>query len=288
MKYEAISIYSSEFAVSKMCSVLEIRQSGYYQWLKRLAINFTKRQNETQLIQIVKEVFQESNGTYGYRRMQKVLAVRGQGISEYKAKRIMRENGLYPVTQQKRKPYTKQKADGRYSEDQLQQKFAVPEPDKVWAGDITYIKSRLGWIYLAIVMDLFNREIIGYAVSRRIDTELVKRALAGRRLDGNLIFHSDRGAQYSSSGFAEMLIQNKIQGSMSKAGCPYDNSCVESFFATTKKECIYRREYSTMEEIEQDLFAYIQLFYNRKRIHSTLGYLSPVEYRLRSQGGETA
>lgn len=156
--------------------------------------------------------------------------------------------------------------------------------NKVWAGDITYIKTQTGWTYLSIVMDLFNREIIGYSISKNIDTELVKSTLGSAisRVNNTegIIFHSDRGSQYRSKGYKNMLDENKIISSMSKPRCPYDNSYVESFFAILKKEYIYRKSYATIEEIRHDVFEYIELFYNGKRMHSVLGYMSPVEYRL--------
>lgn len=140
----------------------------------------------------------------------------------------------------------------------------------------------MGWVYLAVVIDLFNREIIGYDLGKKIDSQLVKNALGnaiGRRgIKEGLIFHSDRGCQYASKGYQEMLKEKKMQGSMSRPGCPYDNSCVESFFASLKKEKIYRREYATMEEVKKDVFWYIEMFYNRKRRHSTLKYMTPIEY----------
>jgi len=150
-------------------------------------------------------------------------------------------------------------------------------------GDITYIKTKIGWVYLAVVLDLYNREVIGYATSLKIDTELVKRALGeaiGRYPDTEgTIFRSDRGTQYASAGYQNALVANKMRGSMSRGGCPYDNSCVESFFAQLKKEKIYRRNYFDLKEVEADLFDYIELFYNRKRIHSTLNYQTPIGYR---------
>ena len=154
----------------------------------------------------------------------------------------------------------------------------------VWAGDITYIPTNLGWVYLAAVLDMKNKEVLGYEVSRNIDSELCKRALSNalalRGKHEGLIFHSDRGSPYSSRAYKRMLQENGIEGSMSAPGCPYDNSCVESFFATLKKELIFRRKYATIEEVKTDLYRYIELFYNRKRLHSTLGYMSPVAYRL--------
>jgi len=141
------------------------------------------------------------------------------------------------------------------------------------------------WVYLSVVLDLYNREVIGYSTSKKIDTELVKRSLGNAILRNGtregLIFHSDRGSQYASKGFQEMLRLYGMDGSMSRPACPYDNSCVESFFATLKKEQIYKRKYDTMEEVQRDVFEYIELFYNRKRMHSHLGYMSLVEYRLK-------
>lgn len=289
MKYEAIHRYHSEFSVAKMCEVLTVRQSGYYQWRKGEVRRQERAKRELGLIHTVEEVFYESKQTYGYRRLFEALVQKKVMISRYKVIKIMRQIGFYPILTSTFKPYPKQKSEGRFSENQLAQQFHVNEPNKVWAGDITYIKSSRGWVYLSVVIDLFNREVVGYALSKSPNTELVKRslgnAMAGREKQTGLIFHSDRGCQYSSSGFGQYLQQLQIQGSMSKAGCPYDNSCVESFFASTKKECIHRRSYDTMEEIEQEMFEYINLFYNRKRLHSTLGYLSPVEYRRRREGG---
>jgi len=173
----------------------------------------------------------------------------------------MRENGMYPETRTKYKPMHNGKVNGRYYRNLLQQNFRTEKKNQVWVGDITYIKTNMGWVYLATVMELYNREIIGYSISKKIDTELVKAAL------GNAI---------------------RIKESMSRPGCPYDNSCKESFFATLKKERIYRREYDTMKDVERDLFRYIELFYNRKRLHSVLGYMSPVAYRLKYDGKEVA
>lgn len=194
----------------------------------------------------------------------------------------MRENGFYPELAVKFKPQRNGKSDGRYCENRIKQDFDVKEKNKVWAGDITYIKTSLGWVYLAVVIDLFNREVIGYDIGKKIDTQLVKNALGNaigkRGITAGLIFHSDRGCQYSSNSYQDMLKEKSMEGSMSRPGCPYDNSCVESFFASLKKEKIYRKKYDTMEEVKKDIFWYVEVFYNRKRRHSTLQYMTPVEY----------
>lgn len=156
----------------------------------------------------------------------------------------------------------------------------MEELNEVWVSDITYIKTTLGWYYLACVMDLYNREVIGYSTSKNIDTELVKRAIGNAiakypNVEGT-IFHSDRGSQYVGAEFKNILNDNGMIQSMSRGGCPYDNSCIESFYACLKKECIYRREYYDPSELDMDLFRYFELFYNRKRVHSYLNYMSPI------------
>ena len=292
MKYEAIEQKSSEFSVKKMCEVLELEPSNYYRWKKNKEKRHEKQRKELLIVHEIEKIFEESNRTYGYRVIREALKKKEIEISEYKVRKIMKENGLYPETRKKYNPGRSGKKDGRYYKNILEQNFKTEEKDQVWVGDITYIKTVIGWVYLAVVMDLYNREVIGYAISKKIDAELVKRALGNalgkRGRKKGLIFHSDRGSQYASKGYQKMLEENGITGSMSRGGCPYDNSCVESFFATLKKERIYRREYVTMEEVKTDMFRYIELFYNRKRLHSVLGYMSPVEYRIKYDGGKAA
>ena len=292
MKYEAIEKYSSEFSVKRMCKVLELVPSNYYRWKRNKEKKQEKQKEELQLVRKIEEIFKESHKTYGYRVIREVWKRENIEISEYRVRKIMKENGLYPETRRKYNPARNRKKDGKYYKNLIEQNFKTEEKDQVWVGDITYIRTVLGWVYLAVVIDLYNREVIGYAISKKIDTELVKRALgnalAKRTGKTGLIFHSDRGSQYASKGYQKMLEENGITGSMSRGGCPYDNSCVESFFATLKKERIYRRDYVTMEEVKTDLFRYIELFYNRKRLHSVLGYMSPVEYRLKYDSGKAA
>jgi putative transposase len=284
MKYEAIRQYSREFSVRKMCCVLNLAEGAYYQWLHRKQAQEIKKEKEKATIEKVREVFEKSRRVYGYRRMQRAITQEGLALSEYKVRRIMRQNGFYPVTTVKFKPARKGKSSGDYFENIVKQNFKPQGLNEIWAGDITYIKTCLGWVYMAIVLDLYNKEVIGYSISKDIDTELVKRALSNalvttRGRGEGTIFHSDRGIQYSSQSFQEMLKRYGIKGSMSRPGCPYDNACAESFFSTAKRECLYRKEYVTIDEVKLDLFDYIELFYNRKRMHRSLGYKSPVEYR---------
>lgn len=195
MKHEAIWKCSSDFPVIRMCKALELTQSGYYQWFHAHKRRNEKREKERELIDKVTTLFVDTYKTYGYRRMYQTLLSKGIEISEYKVAQIMHENGLYPETTKKYKPYPKQKADSRYSDNEICQEFAFDESNQCWAGDITYIKTIIGWVYLAVVIDLFNREVIGYSISKKANTELVKRAfgnaLARKGNVAGLIFHSD-------------------------------------------------------------------------------------------------
>ena len=284
MKCEAIFVNSALYSVRKMCEALRVKQCQYYQWIRQRANHEKRKIRGMWLVEVIRRIFHENREVYGCRKMKIALQAEGICVSEWKIRRIMRENGLYPQTKKKWKPYKKAKNEGFYSENKVKRHFLPNRFNTVWAGDITYIPTNLGWVYLAAVLDMKNKEVIGYEVSRNIDSELCKRALSNalalRGKHEGLIFHSDRGSQYSSRAYKRMLQENGIEGSMSAPGCPYDNSCVESFFATLKKELIFRRKYATMEEVKTDLYRYIELFYNRKRLHSTLGYMSPVAYRL--------
>lgn len=245
-----------------------------------------KNLQEQEMIEKVRGVFEENKQVYGYRKMHNALVKDGVDMSVYRVRKIMRENGMFPVVMKKYRPTHNGKHDGRYLDNLLEQDFTAAAPNRVWAGDITYIKTKLGFVYLAVVLDLFNKEIIGYSIDKCINAELATAALenaiirSGKKHE-DTIFHSDRGCQYSSKAYQEALEKAHITGSMSRPACPYDNACSESFFSVAKRECIYRKNYDTMEEVKRDLFEYIELFYNRKRIHACLGYMSPVEYRLK-------
>ena len=273
----------SRYSVRKMCKVLGVSEKQYYQWRIQEENRTSRRLEEFELVQRIEEAFHGSDDAYGCRKIMRELRIAGIAVSEWKVRRIMRQHGFYSVTQRKYKPYRHHQETNPYKEDLVKKNFRPEASNVVWAGDITYIKTKIGWVYLAVVLDLYNREVIGYATSLKIDTELVKRALGeaiGRYPDTEgTIFHSDRGTQYASLGYQNTLTSHKMRGSMSRGGCPYDNSCVESFFAQLKKERIYRRNYHDLREVEADLFDYIELFYNRKRIHSTLDYQTPIGYR---------
>lgn len=195
MKYEAIKANSSMFSVRKMCHALGLKEGNYYRWENQQRKVKQKKESEYWLIKKIEEVFIESKMTYGYRKMRRELKKDNIFLSEYKIRRIMRSNGMYPITMTKYKPYRNGKTICQYSKNIVNRNFRASAPNKIWAGDITYIKTSLGWVYLVVVMDLYNREIIGYSISNKMDTELVKRALgnalAGKKNLEGLVFHSD-------------------------------------------------------------------------------------------------
>jgi transposase InsO family protein len=268
-----------------MARVLGVKESAYYQWRKRHQAAQERRSQEVLLVKTLRAVFDESEQTYGYRKMVNALAEYGIYLSEYRVRSIMRSNGMYPVTCTKYRPASSGKKTGRYLDNLFGQDFSTVRLDEKWAGDITYIKTKIGWVYLACVIDLHNKEIVGYSIAKKADAELVCRALSYALIrrditkDDGLVFHCDRGVQYASKRFQTLLKANDVTGSMSRAGCPFDNAPAESFFSTAKRERIYRRDYQDISEVRIDLFDYIEVFYNGKRIQAGLGYKSPLAVR---------
>lgn len=290
MKYEFIDTYRSEFTVIRMCKALKLIESGYYRWKNKKK---TERELEDQaLIPMIRRIHEESKSIYGPSRIKAKLEREGIYCSKGRIRRLMRENGIYSITRYKHKPYPKEKVETRYNENLLRREFDIRKPDKVWCGDITYIRTSAGWVYLAAVIDVFNREVVGYSLSKKPNSELTMRAMANalmnRKPSEKLVFHSDRGCQYSSKTYLSYLEEHNIESSMSRKGNPYDNACTESFFATLKKEWIYHRKYRDQMHLEDSLFEYIELFYNRKRLHSHLENLSPKEYYHKYRNGKIA
>lgn len=280
IKYGFLEAHRSEHKVKKMCKVLRISESGYYRWRNKPVSK--KAQEDAELLELIKEIHEENLHTAGAEKIRRALSEKGKSCSVGRIYRIMRENGIYTVYSFKHRPYPKMKEESRYSENVLDRKFAVSKPNQVWTGDITYIKTKAGWVYLAVVIDLFNKEVIGYWLSKKPNTELARKALEqalfSRDYPKGVLFHSDRGCQYSSKRYLGFIEENEMKSSMSRKGNPYDNACTESFFATLKKEWIYFKRYANMEEVERSLFEYIELFYNRKRMHRSLSYMSPSKY----------
>lgn len=270
--------------MKSMCRGLEVSRSGYYAWKTRS--ESPRAKENKQLIEQICEVHAKSRRTYGSPRIHKALQNQGIWCGRNRVARLMRINGIIAQRQLRYKRSTATKSGRIFAENLLKRQFNVDVPNRVWAGDLTCLWTGSGWLHLAVVMDLYSRRVIGWAMSRRMTEELTKSALnmalMNRRPQGELIHHSDQGSQYSSQTFRGLLTQHGIQPSMSRLGNCYDNAVVESFFKTVKIELVKERRFKTREEARTMLFEYIEVFYNRKRLHSTLGYMSPAEFEAKN------
>nr|WP_245741916.1 IS3 family transposase [Pisciglobus halotolerans] len=275
--------HQNEFSVVRMCEVLNVSRSGYYNWIAEKQKEPTKRQlYREELKQKITKFFHESLGTYGAPRIHKDLLAAGYIVSEKTVGRYMREMNLYATPLESFVVTTDSDHEQPIFENLLKQKFETKQPNEVWVSDITYIWNGEGWVYLAAVLDLYSRKIVGWQTGDHMKKELALEALDMainlRQPEKGLIHHSDRGSQYASHNYRDKLEEIGALGSMSRKGNPYDNACIESFFATLKKELVYRRKFLTREEAVQTVNWYISVFYNEKRRHSKNNYLSPNEF----------
>ena len=278
MRYQCIHRRREQHSVRMMCRLLRVSRCGYYDWCNRSESN--RRRRDRALMPLVRQVHLESRGVYGARKIHRELRAKGEACGRHKIARLMRQAGLKGCPKRRFRRMKDQPPSYPIAHNLLQQDFTALRANERWASDITYISTRQGWLYLAVVMDLYSRRIVGWAMDRRTGRHLVidamKMALDQR--DVPAIHHSDRGPQYTSDDFRELLSMHGIECSMSGRGSCYDNAPVESFFSLLKRERIRRQTYATREEAKTDVFDYIERFYNRWRRHATLGYVSPVEY----------
>ena len=261
--------------------MLSVSRSTYYAWLSSTPGKWD-RENLV-LLKEIKTIHEQSRQTYGSPRITKELQNRGYSCSRPHVARLMAKNGIYAKTKRKFKVTTNSKHHYLVSPDLLKQNFSANAPNKVWVSDITYIRTRAGWLYLTIIIDLFNRKVVGWSISNRLTAitttiPALIDAFRRQRPKGRLIFHSDRGVQYACHKFRNKLAEYKMIQSMSGKGNCYDNAVAESFFHTLKTELIYCEKYETKEQAKQSIFEYIEVFYNRQRLHSALGYYTPDEY----------
>ena len=262
-----------------MCTVLKVHPSGYYKWLKQPVSNLEEENNK--LLEHIKSAYKESNGIYGYRNIHKDLKASNIHVNKKRVARLMKEAKLCGIGNYRRKPKYKAGSIHKAHPNHLKQCFISQTPNESWVSDITYIRTHEGWIYLAIILDLFSRKIIGWATSHRITTDLIIQALKNTKYripkDG-VILHSDQGSQYSSYEYKTFLKHHNITPSMSRRGNCYDNAVAESFFKTLKKELVRKTIFRTREEARDKIFEYIEMFYNSKRRHGSNGQRSPLDY----------
>ena len=263
-----------------MCQLLGVKRSGYYRWAKQQNDNIYPLHDE--MLDWVKKIAKGAENVYGSRRMKHAMNCLGFPISRQKARKLMTEAGVWVKYRKKYKVITDSNHNKSLFKNLLKRQFDVDGPDLVYVADITYIWTREGWLYLAVVIDLYSRKVVGWSMSSRMKAQLVvdalKMAIWQRQPKEGLIMHTDRGSQYASHQYKTLLLAHGIQGSMSRKGDCWDNAVAESFFGSLKQERVQWQNYQTRSEAQQNILNYITMFYNSHRLHSYLGYQSPNQY----------
>jgi len=281
VRFAFIGDHQGEFPVGLLCHVLKVSRSGYYAWKGRPPAAQTVRRGE--LLEQIREAHAENRQVYGSPKIYLELDAKGIACSVNTVAKLMRQNG---IRSKAAKRFVVKTTDSRHdhpvAENTLAREFYQDKPDTVWAADITYIPTTQGWVYLAVVIDLCTRMVVGWATARHLRAELacdaLRMALTQRKPKKGLLHHSDRGVQYASAEYRSILAAHGAEASMSRRGNCYDNAVAESFFSIVKRELTHHENYADEVEAHDSLFDYIEIFYNRKRRHSTLGYRSPAEF----------
>ena len=282
MRYKYICAHRQEYSVKRMCQLLSVTRSGYYAWQPE---KIGRRELENRvLVEQIHSEFKTSRRTYGSPRIQASLHRKGVACGRHRVARLMRREGISPQKRHKWHPVTTQRQPGVIpAPNRLNQDFSASAANQKWVSDFTYIDTAEGWLFLATVLDLFSRKVIGWAMAEQMDAALVetafRMAIQGRQPAANLLHHSDQGSQYTSAAYQNSLSSANIQISMSRVGNCYDNAVAESFFGTLKTECV-TSQFATRALAHTTIFEYIEVWYNRQRLHSTLGYVSPAEFEL--------
>jgi putative transposase len=283
MRYQFIEEHQDEFPVQRMCKVLGVSPSGYYAWQTR-PVSRRAQANE-KLLPEIRAIHSRSRKTYGSPRVHAELTADGFRVGKNRVARLMRVENLRGQRKQKQPHTTNSQHSYPVAPNHLNREFHATRPNEKWLADITYIPTLEGWLYLAVVLDLFSRKIVGWAFAATLESSLVEQAfrmaVQNRTTLTGLLHHSDRGSQYAGDAYQRLLIDQQMQVSMSRTGNCYDNAPMESFFSTLKCEHVHFQNYRTRQEATTDIFAYIVGFYNRQRRHSSLGYLSPEEFERR-------
>lgn len=284
MRYRVIQEHDRRYPIRVMCRALAVSAAGYYAWRSRPE---SARSSQTRtLLSAIRVIHRESRETYGSPRIWNALVKQGHRVGEHRVARLMRHGGIRAKTVTKWRATTQSQHRFPVAANTLDRAFTVAAPNRVWAGDLTYVWTMEGWLYLAVLLDLYSRRVVGWAMGPRLTGELAEQALTmalvNRIPRAGLVHHSDRGSQYAATSYQRRLTEYGLIPSMSRKGNCWDNACVESFFGTLKRELVHQRPYVTRDEAKQDIFEYIEVFYNRTRRHSTLGYDSPAEYEARA------
>ena len=284
MRYQFIRVEKATYPVEVLCRVLTVARNGYYAWCRR-PVSVRTQQNQW-LMTHIRTCYQASRGRYGSPRIHQDLRAQGVGVGRHRVARLMRLQGLRSVSRRRAWKQSGIAGSEVVAANTLQRAFAATRPNEKWAGDITYVPTRQGWLYVAVLMDLYSRRIVGWAMDEQMTTTLtltaLEMALQQRPVPVGLLHHSDRGSQYGAMAYQQRLATRGIRCSMSRPGNCWDNAVVESFFATLKTELLSAEPpYQTRQDARTAIFEYVEGFYNRTRRHSTLGYLSPAEFERR-------
>ena len=283
MRYQFIRDHVTQFPISRLCAALQVPRSGYYAWLTRP--ESPRAQEDQRLLEKMRVLHTASRQTYGQRRLHAGLRQDGETCGKARVTRLMRQHQLVARLRRKHRTTTDSTHREPVAANVLNRQFTVTAPDQVWVSDITYISTWEGWLYLATVMDLGTRQIVGWSMGTTLDRSLVLNALTAalrrRHPAPGLIHHSDRGSQYASRDYQQLLTEHGLIASMSRKGNCWDNAPMESFFHTLKTELVYGSVYRTQMQARREIFEYIEVWYNRQRLHSALGYLTPNQYEQR-------
>jgi len=283
MRFAFIATEKAHYPVALLCRVLEVSRSGFYAWQQRPAAGHTLQDQSLGLE--IAAIFAESRGRYGSPRVHAELRMRGQRTARKRVARLMRSASLRARERRRFRCTTDSRHGMAITGNLLARRFAVLAPDTAWVTDITYLWTLEGWVYLAVILDLFSRRVVGWALNERLERKLaleaMHMALAQRHPAQGLLHHSDRGSQYASTEYQQLLTKYGIRSSMSRKGNCWDNAVAESFFATLKLELVYQSQWHSRAQARSEVFEYIERFYNRQRRHSALGYLCPDEFERR-------
>jgi putative transposase len=280
MTYQFIAAHQAEHRLTRLCQTLGVSRSGYYAWRRRPAS--ARAVANTRLLARMQRLHRQTKERYGAVKLWRALRLAGVMCGRHRVARLRRQYGLIAQRVRRFRVVIEHHQFAPPAPNRLQQVFVAPAPNQIWAGDLTAIATRAGWIYLAVILDLYSRRVIGWAMSPRPDQHValtaLQMALTHRRPRPGLIHHTDQGATYTSVAYQRQLGQTGLVASMSRKGNCYDNAVVESFFSTLKNELVHDREFHTREEAQAAVFEFIEVFYNRQRLHQTLGYVSPVQF----------